>query len=476
MSAPSVLLVNPPMLLEKPDFGQAGALFTPENLKMAAINPGLLSIATYLDSKGIPVVICDLSIAEDFNILRQIIENFKPDIIGISSMSAFDYIETLNCLKIAAEERPQALRVAGGQHIGMLGVSALIDSPELQVLAKYEGEKVMEDIVLHIQNNQPLSDIAGIVVREGTDIHDSSRISDLVPLDNIPPLKYELYPNFRQFTPFVEESRGCPARCEYCTSARMNRGKIRYKNIEHFEVEINRAIDLWGKDHVFATLAASFGMRSKPTLELAKVFSRVNVKWTTEFRADCNWEAYLDQLYEAGLVVVNVGMESASPEILINMNKTKNPEYYLAKTRQLVKRISQMPKLALRLNVIFYVGETPKTVKETISFLVENAYGIASVLYSPVFITPGSELEKNFQRYEEKYGARLVSSPYWDRRRLKLCQPSKYFSFEESVYTSNALEKVFSTPEGWFASEAYHYRQDQKELKQTLIDGRYSAS
>ena len=476
MNVPSVLLVNPPMLLEKPDSGQAGALFSPENLKMAAINPGLLSIATYIDGKGIPVAICDLSITEDFNVLRQMIENIKPEVIGVSSMSAFDYIETLNCLKIALEERPQALRVAGGQHIGMLGTSAFIDSPELQVLAKDEGEKVMENIVSHIQDNQPLSDIAGIIVRDGTEIHDNSGISDLMILDNIPPLKYELYPEFRQFTPFVEESRGCPARCEYCTSIRMNHGKIRYKTTEHFEVEINRAIDLWGKDHIFAILAASFGMRSKPTLELAKVFNRTNVEWTTEFRADCNWEVYLDQLYEAGLVVVNVGMESASPEILINMNKTKNPKHYLAKTRELVKRISRMPKLALRINVIFYVGETPKTIKETISFLVENIYGIDSILYSPVFVTPGSDLEKNFHKYEKKYGARLISSPYWDKRRLKLCQPSKYFSFEESVYVSNALEKVFSTPEGWFASEAYHYRQDHKELKQTLINGRYSGS
>jgi len=297
MNVPSVLLVNPPMLLEKPDFGQAGALFSPENLKMAAINPGLLSIATYLDSKGIPVTICDLSITEDFNNLRQMIENTKPDIIGVSSMSAFDYIETLNCLKIAAEEKPQALRVAGGQHIGMLGISAFSDSPELQVLVKNEGEKVMEDIVLHIQNNQSLSDIAGIVVRNDTKIYDNPHISDLVNLDNIPPLKYELYPNFRQFTPFVEESRGCPARCEYCTSTRMNHGKIRYKTTEHFEIEINRAIDLWGKDYIFAILAASFGMRPKATLKIAEVLSRTNVRWTTEFRADCNWKVSLDQLY-----------------------------------------------------------------------------------------------------------------------------------------------------------------------------------
>lgn len=476
MSTPKVLLVNPPMLLEKPEFGQAGALFLPENLKMAAINPGLLCIATYLDSKGIDVAICDLSIIEDFDILRRKIREFEPDIIGVSSMSAFDYIEALICLRIAFEERPQALRVAGGQHIGMLDVVAFEDSPELQVLAKHEGEAVMLEIVDCVKNNQPLSSICGLIVRDGNKIHSNNFMSKLVALDDIPPLKYELYPDFKQFTPFVEESRGCPARCEYCTSTKMNDGKIRFKSTDHFETELNHAIELWGKDHVFAILAASFGMRVKPTLELAKVLARADIKWTTEFRVDCHWEEYIDQLHDAKFTVANVGMESASPEVLINMNKTKNPDFYLAKTRDLIKRISKMPGLSLRVNVMFYAGETPQTMRETLSFLTENMYGIDSILYSPVFITPGSNLDKNFPMYEKKYGAKRMASPYWHKRRLALCQPSKHFSFEEAIYVSNAMEKIFSTPEGWLASEEYHYSRDEKNLDQALIESRFSGT
>ena len=470
------MLVNPPVLLEKPDCGQAGGLFLPENLKITAINPGLLSIATYLDGIGIPVAICDLSLSENINNLREMIKEVRPDIIGVSSTSAFDYLETLECLKIAAEERPQALRVVGGQHIGMLGKIAFEDSPHLQVLAKYEGEAVMEQIVSCIKNHTSLSDIPGLIVWDGETIYEDERVSSYVNLDSIPPLRYELYPNYRNFTPFVEESRGCPYGCEYCTSRFINNRRIRYKSPDHFETELTKAQELWGRKPIYAILAASFGMRVEPTRQLARVFKSADIKWTTELRADSAWEGYLDDLYEAGFIVANIGLESASPEILLRMLKTRNPLRYLDKMTSLIKRIAQMPNLALRVNVMFYVGETPKTIRETITFLAKNMDGIDSILYTPVFITPGSLLQKNFSQYEKEFGTKLVRSPYWEKRHLHLCQPSKYFSFEEVVYLCNALEKVFSTPEGWLASEIYHYSQAQEGLEQKLINGRYSAT
>lgn len=475
MKVPIVLLVNPPALLEKPDCGQAGGLFLPENLKITAMNPGILSIATYLDSRSIPVEICDLSLSENFENLRESIRNIKPDVIGVSSTSAFDYLETLECLKIAEEERPEAIRVGGGQHIGMLGESAFHDSSHLQVLAKYEGEKVMEQIVDCVKNRRSLLGLKGIVVRDGEDLHDDHRLSPYVDLDDIPPLRYELYPDYKKFTPFVEESRGCPYGCEYCTSRSINNKRIRYKNPEHFAVELDHAIALWGRKPIYAILAASFGMRIKQTIELAKIFHSADIKWTTEFRADCRWEDYLDELYISGFTVANVGLESASPEILLRMLKTRHPRQYLAKMVSMINRISRMPNLALRVNFMFYVGETPQTVRETIVFLVQNIGGIDSILYTPVFITPGSLLQKNFTIYEKEFGARLIVSPYWAKRHLYLCQPSKYFSFEEAVYVCNALEKVFSTPEGWLASEIYHYSQIEEGLEQKLVDGRYSA-
>lgn len=477
MKTPTVLLVNPPSLLDKPDCGQAGILFLSENLKVTAMNPGLLSIATYLDSKGIPVAICDLSLSEDFNDLRKIIRDVEPDIIGVSSTSAIDYMEALECLKIAAEERPQAIRVAGGQHIGMLEKLAFKDSPHLQVLARYEGEVVMEQITSCVKDNLSFSGIEGIIVRNSDGkIFENKAKSPFVDLDDIPPLHYELYPDYKKFTPFIEESRGCSFGCEYCTSRFINDKKIRYKDPNHFEKELEHAMELWGKEPIYAILSSNFGIRSGYTNQLVEIFKSAGIKWNTEFRADCNWEKYLHPLYESGLKILSVGMESASPEILKRMLKTQNPQRYLDKTSSLISEVAKMPNMILRINVIFYVGETPKTLRETITFLATHSGGIDSIVYTPVLITPGTLLSKNFKHYEKELGASFIESSYWDKRRLGFCNPSKYFSFKEAVCICDILEKVFSTPEGWSVSRSQHYNQNQEKLKETLINGRFSAT
>lgn len=470
-----LMLINPPSLLfGEPDCGQAGGLFLPEHLKITAMNPGLLSIATYIKRKGFDVKIVDLSLSENFKNLEKEVLSNKPKIIGISSTSAFDYIESLECIKIAKMLSPESLIVGGGQHIGLLGKIVFQDTPHLDILCRYEGEKVME-LLLKLQkfDKNNLLKIPGIVFKIKNRIIETTGRPERVALDEISPLEYTLYPNYLYFTPFIEESRGCPYKCNYCTSQFMNDGKIRIKSAEKFIDEVKYAVDLWGDKPIYAVLAANFGMNTANTLKIAEGLKKIGINWTTEFRADNPWEKYLNELYESGFRIANIGMESASPEILRIMNKTKNPEKYIKKMEELIKETNQCDDLILRINFMFYVGETPKTVKETISFIAKNSYGIDSILYTPLFIVYGSKLWHYFKIYEEEYGARIIHTPYWDKRHLNLCKPSKYFSFEEVVNFCNTIEKVFSAYEGWIKSETYHYSQIQEDLEEKLRRGRF---
>jgi len=214
-------------------------------------------------------------------------------------------------------------------------------------------------------------------------------------------------------------------------------------------------------------------MKNKNTLEIAEGLKKIGIKWTIEFRADGPWKNYLQKLYESGFSVANIGMESASPTILKIMNKTKNPEKYINDMESLIKEISTLENLALRINFMFYVGETPQTVRETISFISRNFKDIDSILYTPVFIVYVTKLYLNFENYEKEFGSKLIHTPYWGKRHLNLCQPSKYFSFEEVVHFCNAAEKIFSTEEGWIKSEAYHYSPREEILEDKLRMGRF---
>jgi radical SAM superfamily enzyme YgiQ (UPF0313 family) len=468
MNRHKLLLVNPPSLLEKPDMGHGGGLVAHTELsckiKVAAMNPGVLSIASYLDGMGHAVKVLDMSNDADYGRLQEELSKGDFSHVGVSSTSGFDYIESLKCIEIAKTSNPSSLTILGGQHGGALGTVALQDSEHLDVVCLYEGEKVARDIL----EGKSLGMINGIVFRKGGTTVVRSARPEPISLDELPGPKYGLYPNFSRFAPFVEESRGCYARCGYCTSAHMNAGRIRVKSVGKILGQMADAIELWGHDVLYILSAATFGVQKDHMLELVKGMGTLGVKWTTEFRADLPWYDHVDELYEAGLSVAVVGMESASPEILQRMNKTTRPQAYIAHMEEAIARCSQIEDLTLRLNLMVYVGESPKTIRETLGFLARNAHGIDAVLCTPVFINPGTALSSEFSAFERQFGAQRIQSPYWDKRHLHICHPSKHFSFRESLALCDLLEKIYSSEAGWLESEKFHYIQDGALAKSIL--------
>lgn len=61
-----LLLINPPILTREPGFGSVGTVFVSDSTKVTAMNPGILSIASYLKAKGAELKIIDLSIDSDY--------------------------------------------------------------------------------------------------------------------------------------------------------------------------------------------------------------------------------------------------------------------------------------------------------------------------------------------------------------------------------------------------------------------------
>lgn len=472
-----LLLINPPILTREPGFGSVGTVFVADSLKVTAMNPGILSIASYTKSRGIKTKIVDLSVDCDYKKLAKLLEKEKPLVAGVSSQCGFDYLEALKCIEIIKKTSPDTLVIAGGQHIGPLGRVAFDDCPSLDLVVKYEGETTTEEIVNRRKENKKNNGIPGIIYRSGKKLVENNEYPKFVDLDDLPPLDYQMYPDYLKFTPYIEESRGCCFNCRFCTSNWCNKGKIRIKSAKRFLEEFDLLYKLYGKDKEYAILASTFGFNIPNTLEIAKGFKKYGIKWSTEFRVDLKWEAYLYELYESGMNVLNVGMESASPQILKYMNKTKNPENYIKKTEDLINACSKLKDLSLRINFMFYLGETPKTVGETIGFLSRNKKGIDSILYSLILYTPEIPLAKELPYFKEKYGSDIYKADYWNKVHIYPCKPSRYFSTEEASYFCSAMEKIFSTEEGWYQSEMTHYSQESQEevnkVKEALISSRF---
>lgn len=472
LSNEELILINPPALLERPPIEQSGTLFIPENLRITAMNPGVLSLASYLNSKNFSVKILDLSLDVNYGSIEDKIKQVGSKFVGISSTSGFDYVEALNIAALV-KKYSDSFVILGGQHAGPLGRQVLIDSPHVDAVVKYEGELTLEAILKN--GVEVFSSLPGVAFRKGKDIIETLGRPRIVRLDDLPFLDYAAYPDFLRFTPFIEESRGCVYRCNFCSSNTVNGSRIDLKSPRRFLDEAEYCISLFGNERSYCVLASTYGVNPRNGKSIAKGMRAFNVRWSSEFRADSLWEEFIFELLDSGYEVVNVGLESASPDILILMGKTRNPQKYLGKMQGLAK-IVKSSDAVIRANFIFYVGETPRTIRETVSFLTHTE-GINSVQFSPLLLFPNTPVSRNFDNYRKQFGSERVTGEYWERRHFFPVHPSRYFSFQEIVTLGHVFEQMFSDENAWVEAAKSLYTQETSQaasdVKEILIQARF---
>ena len=474
-----LILINPPTMLIKPEIQMPGTWFVDDKYSISAINPGIISIASYLVFKKYDVEIYDFQDESDFEKIRSKIKYSEASVYGISSTSGFDYLECLKIAKIIKQNHPGSVVIAGGQHIGVLQDKVFMDSQDIDIVVKGAGEFVAEEILnaLDSELNSALKKVSGIVYRNEKGLVINTETAASVDINQLPGNDFTLFPNYKNYTPFVEESRGCAGKCSYCTNSLIHNNKISIKRPKKFEEEFERTVNLYGLDKDYVVLAANFGLIPKNTKAIINIISKYGVNWNTELRADNRWESYIDALIQSNLEILSVGFESASPQILRYMKKTIKPDLYIRKMRKLIERLSGIESLSLRINLMLFLGETPETLKETLIFLVENSRFIDGIIASPVFIFENTPLMNQMGYFHTKYGASLVDNEFWKSRRLYPVNVSSFFTFEELVHLGNSFEKIFSSPRSWMREKKYHYKQESLQeknlIEESLIKSRF---
>jgi radical SAM superfamily enzyme YgiQ (UPF0313 family) len=441
------LFINPP-LVYRTDM-DIGTLGLPKDSLVRCINPGILSLAGWLVRNDHTVQIIDL-IDTDGSLggVAEQVRAADPKVVGISCMTGFAYKHVRELVAIARDSAPSACIVLGGQHVGPQARTVLEDTRSADAVVMYEGEWVLEEMVRRVKNGDDLIGIPGTALQLEGGISVNAKYPPQIALDDLPMPPYELYPAYQSFVPFVEESRGCFARCEYCITPFTNEYRIRRKSVERILAEIDYTLDAWGASattYPLAMLASTFGVKVSEALELIDGIGRRGVQWTTELRGDSKLTAHLDRIAASGAEGLYFGMESASPTQLRRMDKTRKAEDYLGQIREILARAQSLSTMLMKIGLMFYVGEDETTLKETWDFLDGCGTDVKWVSMSPLFVFGGTPLFDKFDEYTAAFGSSLHKDGLWAEMRAYPVNPSSTISFQDSVDFARRLESRFRT-------------------------------
>ncbi|RCX21015.1 radical SAM superfamily enzyme YgiQ (UPF0313 family) [Anaerobacterium chartisolvens] len=475
-----VLFINPPLEIVSDKTAQFGVLTDFSYLPVKFFNPGILSMGTFLDWKGYTVKVCDISRTKQLEKeLKDSLNWGCPRVVAISGIYGLSYRAVIYIASLVKMKYPNVYVIVGGHHMGLLGGTVLKESKYIDIVIRYEGEYPLMEIFEYIDGKRAITDIDGIVFRYSLlekenekmagkniipftakhfvssancidityeDILVNTNRSKPADINEMPFMKFDLYPNYMEYSPYVEESRGCYGECEYCTNCSINGRKYRKKESKRFLEELKYVTDIYGKDRHYPFLAAIFGVDIKNTIEICEGIKRDygEINWVSETRVDVHWEEYIDLMYESGCRQYEVGLESASKETLRQMNKTKNPDYYLQKAESLIFNIKRFKDAQISLNFMFYAGETPETLKDDLRFLTRHMEDIGAVDFFPLIAFPGTRLWDRFNEFNEKYGSTIIKNDTWDSFHFYPINPSKYFSYEEAGHFAHVIEKMFA--------------------------------
>lgn len=335
--------------------------------------------------------------------IRRRIERFQPDLVGITCLfsSVFPVVRQI-CREVKQVD-PGIVTITGGTYPSFMAERCL-GEPALDLIAQGEGESVLLDVVAALRNGNDLGGIDGLAYRDGERvvvnpktrwIEDLDGIAfparDLLPMDvykkrGIP---HSLSISGSSFAPMIT-SRGCPARCIYCSSSRYWGNRYRFRSADNVLDEIGELVERWGIDEIQFEDDNMTAKRKRAEAIFRGIIERgYNIRfnfpngvalWTLD-------EPLVDLMREAGCYQMTLAYESGSQEVLRDIVKKPTRLDHAARITEYIHA------QGIRTDAFFIIGfpgESREQIAETFRFADRMRTDIAQFFVANPL--PGTEL------------------------------------------------------------------------------------
>ena len=401
-----VLLIQPPYTIYKKDF------------KRCMPPLGLGYIAALLEQYGFEVKILDAYVEgfeneksmgefvlvglDDWDIYK-VITDFNPQFVGVSGMFSTQDQNVLRICSLVKKFNANIPIFVGGSH-PTYSVRDVLKNADIDFVIMGEGEFTTLHLIQKLMNGEDVSIIDGLGYKKDGKIFVNQKLNYIPDLDvlpdparhlmnmekyikiNLPQSPYTMKDRVSQ----VVTSRGCSAKCTFCTTTNFWGNIFRVRSAKRVVDEIEMLINKYGVEEIHFC-DDNFSLNRRRAHEIMDEILRRNLKfaWCTP-QGIAVWaldESLIEKFAKTGCYQLTFAIESGNQWVETHI---MNKPLILSKVKPLVDKAHE---LGIGIHGFFVVGmpgETKEQIMQTFEFPKTHDFDSASFFIATPCL--GSEL------------------------------------------------------------------------------------
>jgi glycosyltransferase involved in cell wall biosynthesis/radical SAM superfamily enzyme YgiQ (UPF0313 family)/ADP-heptose:LPS heptosyltransferase/tetratricopeptide (TPR) repeat protein len=300
--------------------------------------------------------------------LPGILTTFQPEIVGLTC-TTFNRGNVRRICQWLAREHPGIRIVLGGVHVSFLPEQALRDyGADFVVIG--EGEESIRELCDALDQGTHLAEVKGIAYLDNGEMVVTTKREPLRNLDELPIPDFSFAEELMRQSGmgFVISSRGCPVRCNFCSTGNYWGQRVRANSAKRVVDEMESLVARYGVRKIFFH-DDTFNLSPTRVKELcSEITARgVKVEWGVSCRVKPVSQEMIDMMVAAGCRHICWGIESGSQQMLDRIEKKITLEEIRKAFELCTKHHGVMSVGAFMM--VGNAGESAATIADSIDFV-----------------------------------------------------------------------------------------------------------
>jgi anaerobic magnesium-protoporphyrin IX monomethyl ester cyclase len=313
--------------------------------------------------------------------IKKRITDYSPRIVGVTCLYSSQMPFVRKICQIAKGFNPNIVTIIGGTHPSFLPREVLREK-SIDFIILGEGEDTLPSLIKQLGGGKDFSDLDGIAFRKNGKVHINPKKKYIEDLDRLPFPARELLPlnkyvkinlpmsvtsKSRHWAPIIT-SRGCSAKCIFCSSANFWGNRYRVRSSENVLNEIEMLVKEYRiKEIQFCDDNLILNKERAMDIFQGIIDRKLKIFWNTPngialWRLD---EKLLKLMKASGCYELTLAVESGDQEVL---SKIIKKPLNLDRLESLTENIRKLKIRTQSYFIVGFPGERKEQIHRTFSF------------------------------------------------------------------------------------------------------------